>query len=237
MPDLVSGQKVPMASSLEVVMCCACGMPFALHDQRIRVLRDTGERFYCPNGHPQSFPSDHAQKIAALTADLERTKRTLSEKEKGASAAVKEKNVFQADLKTLQTVHNKDQAELQALREAKVTLTKANELLVAAVKKLEVDNAWLKAKVKADERGPGTDGQTPEDSNTGESTEDARDRAVAREEVLAYLLANPYKKSNDVAAHFGGGISQQYVAGLMYSIQKTKERNKLVVPPTDGEKA
>lgn len=40
------------------VMCAKCGMPFCIPKDREERLRKRHNTFYCPAGHPQSWPQE-----------------------------------------------------------------------------------------------------------------------------------------------------------------------------------
>lgn len=50
---------------LEAVTCYKCGVLFAIPDNLMRRLRDTGDSFYCPSGHGQCFTKTTAQRLEA----------------------------------------------------------------------------------------------------------------------------------------------------------------------------
>lgn len=46
---------------LSTETCCSCGILFAIPEDFQRSVRKTQERFYCPNGHGQSYSKSEAQ--------------------------------------------------------------------------------------------------------------------------------------------------------------------------------
>lgn len=41
--------------TLETIICCECGIPFAVPDDYRQSLMQTKDSFYCPNGHGQHY--------------------------------------------------------------------------------------------------------------------------------------------------------------------------------------
>lgn len=48
-------EKTLVTVKLEIATCCVCGIPFGLPDYHRQHLLETGEEFYCPNGHAQVY--------------------------------------------------------------------------------------------------------------------------------------------------------------------------------------
>lgn len=49
--------------SLEVIHCYKCAIPFAVPVDYKQRLRDTGEEFFCPNGHGQVYTKTTVMKL------------------------------------------------------------------------------------------------------------------------------------------------------------------------------
>lgn len=54
------------------VDCCNCGVVFGLAEGHLRQLRQTGEWFYCPNGHRQHYTETDADRLRKQLALAER---------------------------------------------------------------------------------------------------------------------------------------------------------------------
>lgn len=53
--------------------CCVCGSLFGLESNHMRALKESGERFYCPNGHAQSYNGllrKERKRHASIESDL-----------------------------------------------------------------------------------------------------------------------------------------------------------------------
>jgi hypothetical protein len=58
--------------TMETVICCECSVPFAMPQQLKQHLKDTGNSFYCPNGHSQHYTRSTVQKLKDEIAEKER---------------------------------------------------------------------------------------------------------------------------------------------------------------------
>ena len=56
------------------ISCAACGVQFCVPTNLHKKLRETGESFYCPNGHSLSFKPSENDK---LRREVQRLTRTL----------------------------------------------------------------------------------------------------------------------------------------------------------------
>jgi len=56
---------------IDTIECYKCAMVFGMPMDFLRRLRETGDSFYCPNGHSQAFIKSEVDK---LRAELERVK-------------------------------------------------------------------------------------------------------------------------------------------------------------------
>lgn len=58
---------------LSTVMCAECGVKFGVDSARHQRLVETGDNFYCPNGHVNIYrPSKHEKRIAELKTEVKR---------------------------------------------------------------------------------------------------------------------------------------------------------------------
>lgn len=57
---------------LDTVTCYRCGVLFAFPENLMRKLRDTGDTFWCPNGHGQIFTKTTQQKLDEALAKAKR---------------------------------------------------------------------------------------------------------------------------------------------------------------------
>lgn len=72
---------VPMT----LIVCAHCGQPFAISEDREERLRKCHNTFYCPDGHPQSFPAKtDEEKLREQVAALKQEKAALEEKARAA---------------------------------------------------------------------------------------------------------------------------------------------------------
>lgn len=49
--------------TLERTWCGSCNVPFALPDYMLADLRETGDAFWCPNGHRLTFTDNEAKRL------------------------------------------------------------------------------------------------------------------------------------------------------------------------------
>ena len=66
--------NIVLQESFELTHCPACGVAFALPSDLIDSLRRSKERFYCPNGHGQSYSGPNAaeQEVISLRLALQK---------------------------------------------------------------------------------------------------------------------------------------------------------------------
>jgi hypothetical protein len=65
---------VKVAVSLTALDCATCGIVFGISTQLEKRLRESGDRFFCPNGHSNVFTESKAAKLERqLAAERERT--------------------------------------------------------------------------------------------------------------------------------------------------------------------
>lgn len=74
--------------------CVSCGTPYAVEATLWQKLKDYGGRFYCPNGHSQSYTTPELQKAQQRIKSLEawsKTQENQIQQEKYQHAATKGK--------------------------------------------------------------------------------------------------------------------------------------------------
>lgn len=67
------GVQYGFTVSMTTVICCRCSIPFAMPVELDEFLQRSQERFYCPNGHGQSYSKSTEQ---ILREKLEKQKQT-----------------------------------------------------------------------------------------------------------------------------------------------------------------
>lgn len=81
------GYALPQTITMVDQQCCECGTPFAwpsyLRDARLR----DGRSFYCPNGHPQSWAEDEADRLRKQLNESTRANTRLAEQVRQAQMA------------------------------------------------------------------------------------------------------------------------------------------------------
>jgi hypothetical protein len=60
-----------IAMDLRTICCCVCGVTFAIGETFNSKLQETGNEFYCPNGHKQHYGS----LLEKLRAEVDAAKR------------------------------------------------------------------------------------------------------------------------------------------------------------------
>jgi hypothetical protein len=68
--------------TLVILTCYSCGTPFPIEPNRNRALLDTGDEFYCPNGHGQVYRNSAKKRMELLlqqVKDLEVDKKFYKE--------------------------------------------------------------------------------------------------------------------------------------------------------------
>ena len=68
-----------MEIALTPVECCHCGIPFTIPSQYCSSLKETGQRFYCPNGHTLSFGDGENARLKKQTNNQIDTIRSQGE--------------------------------------------------------------------------------------------------------------------------------------------------------------
>ena len=102
--------------TLETIICCSCGIPFAVPSNYKRHLQQTQDGFYCPNGHRQSYTKSTAdilrEKLEKEQSDRLRMEEALKDRLRDSQneaeawkrhweTQLKEKKKAQRDLKRL----------------------------------------------------------------------------------------------------------------------------------------
>lgn len=67
---------------VKVILCCSCGVPFAMTSDMERRRREDNKPFYCPNGHPQSYSENEMAKLKKENERLQREKQWEVEQKK-----------------------------------------------------------------------------------------------------------------------------------------------------------
>lgn len=72
--------------SFEMIVCCSCKVPFMVTQQHRQKLKDSGDTFYCPNGHAQHYTDTECKRTKAALAkakqdidDLEKWNNKLAQ--------------------------------------------------------------------------------------------------------------------------------------------------------------
>ncbi len=100
------------------VSCCACNVPFCLHQEHHDRLRQSGDWFYCPSGHAQRYGGGEVEKLKkqlaqeakqreALETDLKRAKNRAELARRAESAMEAEKERVQRSLYATRAVVTK----------------------------------------------------------------------------------------------------------------------------------
>lgn len=79
-------------TALESTWCPSCNITFAVPEEWLGIRRDTGESFWCPNGHSLAFKETAEQRLAkALEAERARVEfwRVEADREKRAASVAK----------------------------------------------------------------------------------------------------------------------------------------------------
>lgn len=75
---------------LEVLVCVTCGTVFGIAKRMCDALRNSGDKFYCPNGHAQVF----------RYGDIDRLKQQKAELEKRLKNALDGQEFYKAEAET-----------------------------------------------------------------------------------------------------------------------------------------
>lgn len=77
-------------TTLETISCGQCGTWFAMPARMLEERRETGDNFYCPNGHPRVFRTTEADKLREtnkrLSNQLTHTRDQLEATERSRDA-------------------------------------------------------------------------------------------------------------------------------------------------------
>lgn len=87
-----AGEQITCINGMVVTNCPACGTPFAVEATLWRNVKRTGQRFYCPNGHPQGFGESDADKLRKQLAEETRRREQVETQLRKAQATGKEGN-------------------------------------------------------------------------------------------------------------------------------------------------
>jgi hypothetical protein len=72
------GAALQIKQQFEVVYCCTCKMAFAVPEYIRSNWLDSGDSFYCPNGHSQHYSKSNIQKLEKKLAS-EKKRREWAE--------------------------------------------------------------------------------------------------------------------------------------------------------------
>lgn len=80
--------------TLQTVACCTCHVCFGLESNHYLQIRRNGSRFFCPNGHCQSFTETEVQRLARqLETARAETQRAIERATKAEAKAVESQRV------------------------------------------------------------------------------------------------------------------------------------------------
>ncbi len=83
---------IELSVRLETIICCSCGVQFAVPEDLKKNLKQTHREFYCPNGHNQWYSGE---------TEAEKLQKELRRKEQELSDVVMEKLKIQKDFMRL----------------------------------------------------------------------------------------------------------------------------------------
>lgn len=107
MPISVRGQTINTTTELVTEECCNCGMLFAVtRDFQVRKINDK-TRFYCPNGHTQSY-------VGQTDAQKQRERADKLERERDNE--IKSRERYQEWLRTEREQHKGTERRLAATK-------------------------------------------------------------------------------------------------------------------------
>jgi DNA repair exonuclease SbcCD ATPase subunit len=86
---------------MNVIYCANCGIPFGVTDDKQQRLRDTGDSFYCPNGHSNVY---NKSTISKLREDVQREK---SAREQAEAHSREWRNKFDLERKEKNRLHKR----------------------------------------------------------------------------------------------------------------------------------
>lgn len=90
--------KISLGLEFEVESCASCGVTFALTAGMVGQLRETGNGFYCPNGHSLSFGNSTAEQLRKEQEANDRLKKRLVQSQQWEAEAIEAKNAAQRSL-------------------------------------------------------------------------------------------------------------------------------------------
>ena len=76
--------ELKLSFNLTTLACYRCGIVFGIPSNRYRVLHETGDNFWCPNGHDQCFMETVSQRHRK---DMDRKEQELERERKRTTAA------------------------------------------------------------------------------------------------------------------------------------------------------
>jgi len=101
----------PETLNMETIICCSCGIPFAVPSNYKMNLQRTQDSFYCPNGHSQSYSKSTEtilkEKIERLEKEKEIERQKLERTIFYANQSLKDKKTEITVLKRKNTIKRK----------------------------------------------------------------------------------------------------------------------------------
>lgn len=81
------GQTILQTAILETETCYKCGVIFAMPATMLRIFKDDGGSFYCPNGHAQHYTKSEVQRLREKLDEQTRTATQMAARAHAAEAA------------------------------------------------------------------------------------------------------------------------------------------------------
>jgi hypothetical protein len=89
-------RTITLQTTLEIQVCAACGITFAMPDHFVETRREDHKTYYCPNGHYLHFPQQSDAEKAQ--AEAEKYKRLWKQEQRYAANVLNERNAAQKQL-------------------------------------------------------------------------------------------------------------------------------------------
>lgn len=87
---------------METVICCTCGVPFAMPQQLRQHFKKSQDYFHCPNGHPQHYSksteTELKEKIQRLESSISRKDDTINSKNQTISRIERQKSAIKGQV-------------------------------------------------------------------------------------------------------------------------------------------
>lgn len=81
------GHAVSLLVTLETEECCTCGVIFAIPSSMQNQLRGNGGKFFCPNGHCQSYSKTEADRLREKLDEQTKAATRMADRAYKAEAA------------------------------------------------------------------------------------------------------------------------------------------------------